>query len=61
MNLDFHLNTNAYTSFANNNVDHSIAIYNAASPDKSLGIMLWFVAVEIPLLIGYTYLVHMAF
>jgi len=47
--------------FANNKVEHSITIYNAASSDKSLGIMLRFVAVGVPLIIGYTYFVYKAF
>jgi cytochrome d ubiquinol oxidase subunit II len=47
--------------FANNNVENSITIYNAASSDKSLGIMLRFVAVGVPLIIGYTYFVYKAF
>ncbi len=47
--------------FANNKVENSITIYNAASSDKSLGIMLRFVAVGVPLIIGYTYFVYRAF
>ncbi|MEM9824547.1 MAG: cytochrome d ubiquinol oxidase subunit II [Bacteroidota bacterium] len=47
--------------FANNDVEHSITIYNAASSDKSLGIMLRFVAIGVPLIIGYTYFVYKAF
>lgn len=47
--------------FANNNAANSITIYNAASSDKSLGIMLRFVAIGVPLIIGYTYFVYKAF
>lgn len=47
--------------FANNDINNSITIYNAASSDKSLGIMLRFVAVGVPLIIGYTYFVYKAF
>ncbi|MEN0003626.1 MAG: cytochrome d ubiquinol oxidase subunit II [Bacteroidota bacterium] len=47
--------------FATNKVENSITIYNAASSDKSLGIMLGFVAVGVPLIIGYTYFVYRAF
>lgn len=47
--------------YANNNIENSITIYNAASSDKSLGIMLRFVAVGVPLIIGYTYFVYKAF
>lgn len=44
-----------------NNIENSITIYNAASSDKSLGIMLTFVAIGVPLIIGYTYFVYKAF
>lgn len=47
--------------FANNKIENSITIYNAASSDKSLGIMLKFVAVGVPLIAGYTYFVYKAF
>lgn len=47
--------------YANNNIENSITIYNAASSDKSLGIMLRFVVVGVPLIIGYTYFVYKAF
>lgn len=47
--------------YATNNPNHSITIYNAASSDKSLGIMLRFVLVGVPLIIGYTYFVYRAF
>lgn len=47
--------------YANNNIENSITIYNAASSDKSLGIMLRFVAIGVPLIIGYTYFVYRAF
>ena len=47
--------------FANNDINNSITIYNAASSDKSLGIMLQFVAIGVPLIIGYTYFVYKAF
>lgn len=47
--------------FATNNPANSITVYNAASSDKSLGIMLTFVAVGVPLIAGYTYFVYRAF
>lgn len=47
--------------FANNNIENSITVYNAASSDKSLGIMLKFVTIGVPLIIGYTYFVYKAF
>ena len=47
--------------FASNDIANSITIYNAASSDKSLGIMLRFVAIGVPLIIGYTYFVYKAF
>ena len=47
--------------FASNNLDHSITIYNAASSDKSLSIMLRFVAVGVPLIMAYTFFVYKAF
>lgn len=47
--------------FATNNIENSITIYNAASSDKSLGIMLSFVVIGIPLIVGYTYFAYRAF
>jgi cytochrome d ubiquinol oxidase subunit II len=47
--------------FAVNDASHSITVYNAAASDKSLGIMLNFVAVGMPLIAGYTYFVYKAF
>lgn len=47
--------------YATNDAANSITIYNAASSEKSLGIMLSFVAVGVPLIIGYTYFVYKAF
>lgn len=46
---------------ATNNINHSITIYNAAASDKSLGILLRFVAIGAPLIMGYTYFVYRAF
>jgi cytochrome bd ubiquinol oxidase subunit II len=40
---------------------YSIDIYNAASSDKSLGIMLLFVAIGVPLILGYTFFVYKTF
>lgn len=36
----------------------SLTVYNSASSDKSLGIMLSFAAIGIPLVAGYTYFVY---
>ncbi|MEM9051015.1 MAG: cytochrome d ubiquinol oxidase subunit II [Bacteroidota bacterium] len=47
--------------FSNSNVENSITVYNAASSDKSLGIMLRFVATGVPLIMGYTFFVYKAF
>ena len=47
--------------FATNDVNNSITIYNAASSDKSLGIMLTFVAIGVPLISAYTFFVYRAF
>jgi cytochrome d ubiquinol oxidase subunit II len=40
---------------------YNITIYNAASSEKSLGIMLTFAAVGIPLVAGYTFFVYKTF
>jgi cytochrome d ubiquinol oxidase subunit II len=47
--------------FANNDPSNSITIYNAASSDKSLGIMLLIAAIGTPLIVAYTYFVYRAF
>jgi cytochrome bd ubiquinol oxidase subunit II len=47
--------------FASNDVNNSITVYNAASSDKSLGIMLRFVLIGLPLISGYTYFVYKTF
>lgn len=47
--------------FASNEVNNSITIYNAASSQKSLGIMLTIAAIGIPLIALYTFLVYKAF
>lgn len=47
--------------YAPNDVKNSIDVYNAASSDKSLGIMLTFVVVGVPLIAGYTFFVYRAF
>lgn len=38
-----------------------ISIYDAAASDKSLGIMLWFVVIGTPLVLGYTAFVYKTF
>ena len=43
------------------NPEYSIDVYSAASSEKSLGIMLLFAAVGIPLVGGYTYFVYKTF
>ena len=40
---------------------HTITVYNAASSEKSLGIMLTFAAIGTPLVIGYTAFVYFTF
>lgn len=40
---------------------YNITVYNAASSEKSLGIMLLFAAVGIPLVAGYTFFVYKTF
>lgn len=40
---------------------YSITVYNAASSEKSLGIMLLFAAIGIPLVGGYTFFVYRTF
>jgi cytochrome d ubiquinol oxidase subunit II len=40
---------------------YSLDIYNAASSEKSLGIMLLFAAIGIPLVSGYTFFVYKTF
>lgn len=47
--------------FSTSNVENSITVYNAASSDKSIGIMLIFVAIGVPLISGYTFFVYRAF
>lgn len=46
---------------ASNDAANSITVYNAASSDTSLGIMLSFVCVGVPLIAGYTFFVYRAF
>ena len=41
--------------------EHTITVYNAASSDKSLGIMLTFAAIGTPLVLGYTAFVYITF
>ncbi len=43
------------------NIDNSITIYNAASSDKSLGIMMIIAAIGAPLTAVYTYIVYRSF
>lgn len=40
---------------------YTIDIYNAAASDKSLGLMLVFVAIGVPLVMSYTYFVYRTF
>jgi len=40
---------------------YNIDIYNAASSEKSLSIMLMFVAIGVPLILGYTFFVYRTF
>lgn len=40
---------------------YTLTVYNSASSDKSLGIMLSFAAIGIPLVAGYTYFVYRTF
>lgn len=40
---------------------YSLTVYNSASSDKSLGIMLTIAAIGIPLVAGYTYFVYRTF
>jgi len=40
---------------------YSLTIYNSASSDKSLGIMLTIAAIGVPLVAGYTYFVYRTF
>ncbi len=47
--------------FAPNSPENSITIYNAASSEKSLGIMLRFAAIGVPLVAGYTTFVFYTF
>ncbi|MCB9315628.1 MAG: cytochrome d ubiquinol oxidase subunit II [Lewinellaceae bacterium] len=47
--------------FSTTALEHSITIYNAASSDKSLEIMLVFVLIGTPLVLFYTYIVYRTF
>jgi len=47
--------------FSTLDANNSITIYNAASSDKSMGIMLRFALFSLPLIGGYTYFVYRAF
>jgi len=46
---------------ATNNLEHSITIYNAASSTKTLKLLMRFVALGVPLIVGYTFFVYKAF
>lgn len=46
---------------SSSDINNSITIYNASASEKSLGIMLLFVAIGIPLVITYTIIVYKAF
>jgi cytochrome d ubiquinol oxidase subunit II len=41
--------------------NYTITVYNAASSDKSLGIMLTFAGIGTPLVLGYTAFVYITF
>ena len=47
--------------FSTIDYDYSINVYNAAASDKSLGIMLLFVAIGGPLVLSYTFFVYRTF
>jgi cytochrome bd ubiquinol oxidase subunit II len=47
--------------YAPNDPANSIDVYNAAASTKALGIMLLFVAIGFPLVLGYTYFVYRTF
>ncbi len=47
--------------FSTGNIDNSITVYNAASSQKSLGIMLTLVMIGIPLVLSYTFFVYKTF
>lgn len=47
--------------YSSTNPENSITIYNAASSDKSLGIMLLMVLIGGPLVLGYTFFVYKTF
>ncbi|MEM9919968.1 MAG: cytochrome d ubiquinol oxidase subunit II [Bacteroidota bacterium] len=47
--------------FATNDLQNSIDVYNAAASEKSLGIMLVFVVIGVPLVLAYTYIVYRTF
>jgi len=47
--------------FSTSDTANSITIYNAAASDKSIGIMLNFVAIGIPLVLSYTFFVYKTF
>ena len=47
--------------YAPNDPANSIDVYNAAASSKALGIMLLFVAIGFPLVLGYTYFVYRTF
>jgi cytochrome d ubiquinol oxidase subunit II len=47
--------------YAPNDPANSIDVYNAAASNKALGIMLLFVAIGFPLVLGYTYFVYRTF
>jgi cytochrome d ubiquinol oxidase subunit II len=46
---------------ARGNMENSMSIYNAASSDKALGIMLTITAIGIPLVVAYTVFVYRTF
>jgi cytochrome d ubiquinol oxidase subunit II len=47
--------------FSTVDATYNITIYNAAASDKTLGIMLLFVIIGGPLVLGYTYFVYRTF
>ena len=42
-------------------MEHSLTVYNAASSEKALGIMLTITAIGIPLVVAYTIFVYRTF
>lgn len=47
--------------FASNDIKNSITIYNAASSDPSLEIMMIIAAISVPFIVGYTFFAYRSF